>query len=94
MGRLAVGEGGVGVVGGDVDVDVLAVRHQGVGVGAAVGLDRGDVLGVALVADVEDADPSQESLMVADWATLLQESSLREESTDRKSRSPLTEMSP
>ncbi len=37
--------------------------------------------------------PSQEDFSVAGWEVLEQESSLREESVERKSRSPETEMS-
>src|SRR5690606_39219542 len=52
--RLAVGVGGARRVRRHVDVDVLALGYQGVGVGAAGGLDGGDVARVPLVADVED----------------------------------------
>ncbi len=52
--RLAVGEGLARRVRGDVHVDVVALGNQRVGVRSARGLDGGDVLRIALVADVED----------------------------------------
>lgn len=53
---LAVRVGRPRGVRGDVDVDAAALGHQGVGVRTAGRLHGGHVLGVAHVADVEDAD--------------------------------------
>lgn len=60
---------------------------------AAGGLDSRDVPGLRLLLMSKIFMPSQEDFSVAGWVVLEQESSLREESVDRNSRFPETEMS-